>query len=127
MCTTVGTKNCLTKHIEDSRQVYVILNELLEASETVSTIVSITPSDSAITTSSSSIIQVTTTKTFETVAIDGTTSEVTFTFEAGKVVVFTVSGGTSGAGVTYITVKFTTSAGNTLAVDCSLKVSGIDV
>jgi hypothetical protein len=127
MSESVSTINCLSKHIDDSCQVWLLASGILELSETISSIVSLTPDDPNITAASGSVIASTITKTFQTQAEDGTKTDHEVELEAGKAIVFTVSGGTSGSGTKYITAKLLTSAGNTLCVDCKVDVKGIDV
>jgi len=119
MAKCVQSRNRVCKHIEASDVFYVDLGPILEASETVSSITSVTPADSNLTASSAAVL------TSETIVKDEYGA--TLTIEANTGVSFNLAGGTTGDGGTVITVVFVKSTGKTDAIDCIVDVEGTDV
>lgn len=123
----VETINVVCKHVEASDVFYVDCAPLLSGSETVSSVTSVTASDSAITVTSSAVISSSTTVTKTTRDADGNTTTTSYVIAANKGIQFNVAGGTSGGGCSKITVVFVKSTGKTDAVDCLIEVHGENV
>jgi hypothetical protein len=118
---------CLQKHIESNDAYYVDLAPALGNGETVSSVTSVTCSDSALTAASAAVLTGATTITETERDQDGNTTTRTYIIAANKGVSFTLSGGTVGAGCSAITVKFAKSTGKTDAVQVKVSVYGEDV
>lgn len=123
----VQSINTICKHVESNDTYYVDLQPVLGTSETVSSITSVTCSDSALTAASSTVLGTQTTITRYERDEAGNTTTTTYVIVANKGVSFTLTGGTTGAGVSTVTVKFVKSTGKTDAVDCLIEVHGVDV
>jgi hypothetical protein len=123
----VQTINCLCKHVESNDTYYVDLEPVLGTGETVSSITSLTCSDSAMTAASGTVLGSATTITRYSRDESGNTTTNTYVIAANKGVSFTLTGGTSGAGGSIVTVKFAKSTGKSDAVDCRVEVHGEDV
>jgi hypothetical protein len=115
---------CLQKHIESNDTYYVDLAPALGNGETVSSVTSVTCSDSALTAASATVLSGATTITETERDQDGNTTTRTYIIAANKGVSFTLSGGTVGAGCSVITVKFAKSTGKTDAVQVKVSVYG---
>ena len=123
----VQTLNTICKHVESNDTYYVDLQPLLGTAETVSSITSVTPSDSTLTAASATVLSASTTITrYERDSL-GNTTTVTYVIVANKGCSFTLSGGATGAGCSTVTVKFLKSTGKSDAVDCLVEVHGVDV
>jgi len=123
----VQTLNTICKHVESNDTYYVDLQPLLGTSETVSSITSVTPSDSTLTAASPTVLTASTTITrYERDSL-GNTTTITSVIVANKGCSFTLSGGTTGGGCSTVTVKFAKSTGKSDAVDCLVEVHGVDV
>lgn len=127
MSDCIETINTICRHVESNDTYYVDLAPVLASSETVSSVTSVTPSDSALTAASSAVLTGTTTVTRTIRDEDGNTTTVSYTIAANKGVSFTLSGGTTGGGCSVITVKFVKSTGKSDAVDCRVETHGVDV
>lgn len=127
MSDCVQSVNVLCKHIESNDTYYVDLAPRLGTGETLTSITSVTPSDSLVTAGTATVL--TTNTTITTTSRDelGNTTTATYVITAYKGCSFTLSGGASGAGCSTVTVKFLKSTGRTDAVDCLLEVHGVDV
>ena len=123
----VSTINTICKHVESNDTYYVDLTPTLGNGETVSSVTSVTPSDSNMTAGSGSVLGSSTTITRTVRDEDGNTTTTSYVIAANKGVSFTLSGGSSGAGCSVVTVKFVKSTGKTDAVDCKVEVHGEDV
>ena len=123
----VESINCLCKHVEASDTYYVDLEPLLGAGETVSSVTSVTCSDSNVTDASNAVIATQTTITSYERDEAGNTTTRTYVIAANKGVSFTLSGGTPGGGRKTVTVVFVKSTGKTDAVDCLIEIEGVDV
>jgi hypothetical protein len=115
------------KHIESNDTYYVDLQPLLGTGETVSSISSVTPSDSALSASAGTVLSGATTITRYERDEAGNTTTVTYVIAANKGCSFTLTGGTTGGGCSTVTVKFVKSTGKIDAVDCLISVYGVDV
>lgn len=118
---------CLLKHIESTDTYYVDLEPALGTSETVSTITSVTCTDTLLTAASSAVLSGSTTITRYERDDDGNTTTKTYVIAASKGCSFTLTGGTVGAGCSIITVKFVKSTGKSDAVGVKIQVYGEDV
>ena len=125
-CQTPETP-CLRKHIESNDTYYVDLAPKLGTGETVSSVMSITCSDAALTAASASVLSVATTVTTTARDEDGNTTTTTYVIAANKGVSFTLTGGTVGNGCSTITVKYVKSTGKTDAEDVQILIYGTDV
>lgn len=127
MGTCVQSINTVCKHVESNDTFYVDLEPLLGTSETISSITSVTPSDSALTAASAAVLTSQTTITKYERDEQGNTTTTTYVIAANKGCSFTLTGGTTGGGCSTVTVKFVKSTGKTDAVDCLIEVHGVDV
>lgn len=127
MADCVQSLNVICKHVESNDTYYVDLEPRLGTSETVSSITSVTPSDSNLTAASATVLTGATTITQTSRDTLGNTTTTTYVIAANKGASFTLSGGSSGAGCGTVTVKFIKSTGKTDAVDCLIEVHGVDV
>lgn len=127
MADCVQSLNVICKHVESNDTYYVDLEPRLGTSETVSSITSVTPSDSNLTAASATVLTGATTITQTSRDTLGNTTTTTYVIAANKGVSFTLTGGSSGAGCGTVTVKFIKSTGKTDAVDCLIEVHGVDV
>jgi hypothetical protein len=93
----------------------------------VSSITSVTCSDTALTAASSAVLGTQTTITRYERDESGNTTTTTYVIVANKGCSFTLTGGTTGAGCSTVTVKFVKSTGKSDAVDCLVEVHGVDV
>lgn len=123
----VQTINTICKHVESNDTYYVDLEPLLGTGETVSSITSVTPSDSTLTAASAAVLSVATTITQYSRDTAGNTTATTYVIAANKGVSFTLTGGATGAGCSTVTVKIVKSTGKADAVDCLIEVHGVDV
>ena len=123
----VQSQNIVCKHVESNDTYYVDLQPLLGTSETVSSITSVTCSDTMLTAASSAVLTVATTITRYERDESGNTTTITYVIAANKGCSFTLTGGTTGGGCSTVTVKFVKSTGKTDAVDCLIEVHGVDV
>ena len=123
----VSTINTICKHVESNDTYYVDLTPALGNGETVSSVTSVTPTDSNMTAGSGSVLGTSTTITRTVRDEDGNTTTTSYVIAANKGISFTLSGGSSGAGCSVVTVKFVKSTGKTDAVDCKVEVHGEDV
>ena len=127
MSCDTGPTACVRKHIESDDTYYVDLAPKLGTSETVSTVVSVTCTDAALTAGNATVLSQATTITTTERDADGNTTTQTYVIAANKGVSFTLSGGTVGSGCSTITVKFTKSTGKSDAEDVHVLVYGEDV
>ena len=127
MSDCVQSINVICKHVESNDTYYVDLAPLLGTGETVSSITSVTPSDTNMTAASATVLTGATTITQTSRDEEGNTTTVTYVIAANKGASFTLTGGSSGAGCGTVTVKFVKSTGMTGAVDCLVEVHGVDV
>lgn len=123
----VESINTVCKHVESNDTYYVDLQPVLGTNETVSSITSVTCSDSALTAASSAVLGTATTITRYERDLEGNTITTTYVIAANKGCSFTLTGGTTGGGQSTVTVKFVKSTGKTDAVDCLVAVYGVDV
>lgn len=123
----VQTINMLCKHVESNDTYYVDLEPLLGTGETVSSITSVTPSDSTLTASTGTVLSVATTVTRYSRDSAGNTTTTTYVIAANKGCSFTLTGGATNEGCSVVTVKFVKSTGKSDAVDCLVSVHGVDV
>lgn len=123
----ISTINTICKHVESNDTYFVDLAPVLGNGETVSSVTSVTPTDSSMTAASSAVLTNATTVTRTSRDEDGNTTTTSYVIAANKGVSFTLSGGRSGAGCSVVTVKFVKSTGKTDAVDCKVEVHGEDV
>lgn len=127
MSDCVQSINVICKHVESNDTYYVDLAPRLGTGETVSSITSVTPSDSNMTAGSGSVLGAATTITTTSRDEQGNTTTNIYTIAANKGASFTLTGGSSGAGCGTVTVKFVKSTGKTDAIDCLVEVHGVDV
>lgn len=127
MSDCVQSINVICKHVESNDTYYVDLAPRLGTGETVSSITSVTPSDASMTAGSATVLTNATTITTTSRDEQGNTTTTTYIIAANKGASFTLSGGSSGAGCSTVTVKFVKSTGKTDAVDCLVEVHGVDV
>jgi hypothetical protein len=127
MSCDTGPTQCIRKHIESNDTYYVDLAPKLGTGETVSSVVSVTCSDAALTAANAVVLSAATTITTTERDLDGNTTTTTYVIAANKGVSFTLTGGTVGAGCSTITVKFTKSTGKSDAEDVHVLVYGQDV
>ena len=127
MSDCVQSINVVCKHVESSDTYYVDLAPMLGTCETVSSITSVTPTDANLTAASPTVLTSATTLTQTARDEQGSTTTVTYVIAANKGCSFTLSGGSTGAGCSIVTVKFVKSTGKTDAVDCKIEVHGVDV
>lgn len=127
MSDCVQSINVICKHVESSDTYYVDLAPRLGTSETVSSITSVTPSDANLTASSGTVLTASTTITMTSRDEQGNTTTTTYVIAANKGASFTLTGGSTGAGCSTVTVKFLKSTGKSDAVDCLVEVHGVDV
>lgn len=127
MSDCVQSINVICKHVESNDTYYVDLAPRLGTGETVSSITSVTPSDANMTAGSATVLSGATTITTTSRDEQGNTTTTTYVIAANKGASFTLSGGSSGAGCSTVTVKFVKSTGKTDAVDCLVEVHGVDV
>lgn len=127
MSDCVQSINVICKHVESNDTYYVDLAPRLGTSETVSSITSVTPSDASMTAASATMLSVATTITQTSRDEQGNTTTTTYVIAANKGASFTLTGGSTGAGCSTVTVKFVKSTGKSDAVDCLVEVHGVDV
>lgn len=127
MSCDTGPMGCVRKHIESNDTYYVDLAPKLGTGETLSTVVSVTCSDAALTAGNATVLSQATTITTTERDADGNTTTQTYVIAANKGVSLTLSGGTVGSGCSTITVKFTKSTGKSDAEDVHVLVYGQDV
>lgn len=123
----VQSINIICKHIESNDTYYVDLQPLLGTSETVSSITSVTCSDTTLTAAGAAVLTGATTITRYERDTAGNTTTTTYVIAANKGCSFTLTGGATGAGCSTVTVKFLKSTGKSDAVDCLVEVHGVDV
>ena len=127
MAECVQSINVICKHVESNDTYYVDLAPRLGTGETVSSITSVTPSDANLTAASPAVLTVATTITQTSRDTSGNTTITTYVIAANKGASFTLTGGSTGAGCSTVTVKFLKSTGKADAVDCLVEVHGVDV
>lgn len=127
MADCVQSINVICKHVESNDTYYVDLAPRLGTSETVSSITSVTPSDSTLTAASATVLSGSTTITQTSRDEQGNTTTTTYVIAANKGASFTLTGGATGGGCSTVTVKFVKSTGKSDAVDCLVEVHGVDV
>ena len=127
MAECVQSINVICKHVESNDTYYVDLAPRLGTGETVSSITSVTPSDANLTAASPAVLTVATTITQTSRDTSGNTTTTTYVIAANKGASFTLTGGSTGAGCSTVTVKFLKSTGKSDAVDCLVEVHGVDV
>ena len=127
MAECVESINVICKHVESNDTYFVDLAPRLGTGETVSSITSVTPSDVAMTVGSPAVLTSATTVTTTVRDEAGNTTTGTYVIAANKGASFTLSGGSTGAGCSVVTVKFVKSTGKSDAVDCRVEVHGVDV
>lgn len=127
MSDCIQSMNVVCKHVEADDTYYVDLAPRLGTNETVASVTSVTPSDSSLTAGTGTVLTSGYTATRVIRDQDGNTTTSTYVIAANKGVSFTLSGGSSGAGCSTVTVKFVKSTGKTDAVDCLIEVHGVDV
>lgn len=127
MAECVQSINVICKHVESNDTYYVDLAPRLGTNETVSSITSVTPSDTNMTAASATVLSQSTTITQTARDEEGNTTTVTYVIAANKGASFTLTGGSTGAGCSVVTVKFVKSTGKSDAVDCRVEVHGVDV
>jgi len=127
IASSCGNPDVVWKHVESNDTYYVDLAPVLGTNETVSSITSVTCSDSNLTSASSAVLVGATTLTKTGRDSDGNTSTTTYVIAANKGCSFTLTGGTTGGGCSTVTVKFAKSTGKNDAVDCLVEVHGVDV
>jgi hypothetical protein len=127
MAECVQSINVICKHVESNDTYYVDLAPRLGTNETVSSITSVTPSDTNMTAASATVLTGATTITQTSRDQEGNTTTITYVIAANKGASFTLTGGSTGAGCSVVTVKFVKSTGKTDAVDCRVEVHGVDV
>jgi hypothetical protein len=127
MADCVQSINVICKHVESNDTYYVDLAPRLGTGETVSSITSVTPSDANMTAASPAVLTVATTITQTSRDTSGNTTTTTYVIAANKGASFTLTGGSTGAGCSTVTVKFLKSTGKADAVDCLVEVHGVDV
>jgi hypothetical protein len=127
MSDCVQSINVICKHVESNDTYYVDLAPRLGTGETVSSITSVTPSDANMTAGSATVLSQTTTIMQTARDEEGNTTTTTYVIAANKGASFTLTGGSTGAGCSVVTVKFVKSTGKTDAVDCRVEVHGVDV
>jgi hypothetical protein len=123
----VQSINIVCKHVESNDTYYVDLEPALSTGETVSSIISVTPTDSTLTAGTGAVLGTDTTRTRSERDEAGNTTTTTYVIAANKGCSFTLTGGATGAGCSVVTVKFAKSTGKTDAVDCLIEVRGVDV
>jgi hypothetical protein len=127
MAGCVQSINTVCKHVESNDTYYVDLQPLLGTSETVTSITSVTCADANLTAGSSAVLTSQTTITSYERDLAGNTTTTTYVIVANSGASFTLTGGSTGAGCSVVTVKFVKSSGKTDAVDCLVEVHGVDV
>tara|TARA_R110000868_G_scaffold264926_1_gene523584 strand:+ start:351 stop:734 length:384 start_codon:yes stop_codon:yes gene_type:complete len=127
MSGNVQSINIISKHVEDTETYYADFAPLLGTGETLSAVVSVTPSDSTLTASSPAVLSVDTTDTRTVRDADGNTTTLLYVITANKGVSFVLAGGATGAGSSVVTVKATKSTGKTATLDCLITIKGVDV
>jgi hypothetical protein len=127
MAECVQSINVICKHVESNDTYYVDLAPRLGTGETVSSITSVTPSDANLTAASPAVLTVATTITQTSRDTSGNTTTTTYVIAANKGASFTLTGGSTGAGCSTVTLKFLKSTGKADAVDCLVEVHGVDV
>jgi hypothetical protein len=123
----IQSVNVLCKHVEDNDTYYADFEPRLGYGETLSSVTSITPSDSTLAAAAGAVLSVATTTTQTTRDAAGNTTTITYIIAANKGVSFTLSGGTTGIGSSKITVKCLKSTGKSVTMDCLIDVRGVDV
>ncbi len=127
MSCDTGPVGCVRKHVESNDTYYVDLAPKLGTGETVSSVTSVTCSDTALTAANATVLSTATTITTTERDEDGNTTTRTYIIAANKGVSFTLTGGTVGSGCSTITVKFVKSTGKTDAEGLHVLVYGEDV
>lgn len=115
----VEARNVVCKHIEASDTYYVDFGPILEASETISSITTVTAADSALTVTAETVLS-------QNTSVNDEYGQA-ITIEANTGISFALSGGTANNGVSVITVKIAKSTGKTDAIDLLIDVLGTDV
>jgi len=115
----VEARNVVCKHIEASDTYYVDFGPILEASETISSITSVTAADSALTVAAESVLD-------ENTSVNDEYGQA-ITIEANTGISFTLTAGTANNGVSVITAVVVKSTGKTDAIDLLVDVLGTDV
>lgn len=118
---------CLRKHIESDDTYYIDLAPKLGTGETVSSVTSVTCSDTGLTAGNAAVLSQATTITTTERDADGNTTTRTYVIAANKGVSFTLTGGTLGNGCSAITVKYVKSTGKADAEDVAISIYGTDV
>jgi len=91
MSDCVQSINIICKHVESNDTYYVDLEPLLGTSETVSSITSVTPSDSTLTAASAAVLGTSTTITNYSRDLAGNTTTTTYVIAANKGCSFTLT------------------------------------
>ena len=123
----VQSLNIVCKHIESNDIYYVDLQPRLGTGETVTSITSVTCADANLTAASATVLTSSTTVTSYERDVAGNTTTTTYVIAANSGASFTLTGGTTGAGCSVVTVLFVKSSGKSDAVDCLVEVHGVDV
>ena len=127
MSDCVQSINMICKHVEDTETFYADFAPLLGTGETLTAVVSVTPTDATLTASGAAVLTADTTDTRTVRDYDGNTTTTTYIILADKGVSFVLAGGATGAGSSVVTVKATKSTGNTATLDCLITIKGVDV
>lgn len=127
MSKCVQSQNVVCKHVEASDTYYVDLAPMLGTGETVSSVTSVSCADATLTAASEAVLSNATTITTTARDDQGGTTTTNYVIAANKGVSFTLSGGSTGAGCSTVTVVFVKSTGKTDAVDCLIEVHGVAV
>lgn len=122
----IETINVICKHVEDSDTYYCDFAPRLGYGETLSSVTSITASDSNLTVGNAAVLGSATTTSVTVRDLQGNTTTVTYVIAANKGVSFTMAGGSSGAGCSAVTIVAVKSTGKTTAVDVKVEVHGED-
>lgn len=127
MADCVQSLNVICKHVNDSDTYYVDFTPLLGTNETLSSIVSVTCSDSALTAGTATVFASQFTDTRTERDADGNTTTTTYVVATAKGCSFTLTGGTTGAGCSTVIVVGMKSTGKTATVECLIDIHGTDV
>lgn len=122
MSDCVQSINVICKDVDDNDTYYVDLAPRLGTGETVSSITSVTPSDTNMTAGSGTVLTNATTITTTSRDEQGNTTTNTYVIAANKGASFTMSGGTVGAGCSKVKVLFVKNTGSTGSVNCLVEV-----
>jgi len=123
----VQSINTVCKHVESNDVYYVDLQPRLGTGETVTSITSVTCADANLTAASAAVLTSQTTVTSYERDVAGNTTTTTYVIAANSGASFTLTGGSTGAGCSVVTVLFVKSSGKADAVDCLVEVHGVDV